>query len=84
MERCIDVHGFRTTATSVGQDEGLGDHALIDLCVGHKSKAVHGERYDRATRYKERKQFMQDWSDLLDRLRKETAQESNRQELKLV
>lgn len=84
LERCIDVHGFRTTATSVGQDEGLGDHALIDLCVGHKSKAVHGERYDRATRYKERKQFMQDWSDLLDRLRKETAQESNRQELKLV
>lgn len=84
LERCVDVHGFRTTATSLGQDEGLGDHALIDLCVGHKSKAVHGERYDRSTRYKERKQFMQDWSDLLDRLRKETAQESNRQGLKLV
>ena len=84
LERCIDIHGFRSTATSFGQDEGLGDHALIDLCVGHKTKAVHGESYDRATRFKERKIFMNEWSDYLEKLQKETAQESARKELRLV
>ena len=84
LERCVDMHGFRTTATSLGQDEELGDHALIDMCVGHKTKAVHGEAYDRATRYKERKVFMDNWSNFLDRTRKEYSVQQAKEQLKLA
>ena len=86
IEKAIQVSPTDISVLVTGES-GVGKESIpkiINFFTGHKTKAVHGESYDRATRFKERKRFMNEWSDYLERLQKETAQESARKELRLV
>ena len=64
-------HGFRSTMESLGIDECGVEFEVVDLCLAHKPKGSLGDTYNKSTRWKERIQFYKDWSDLLQKLKKE-------------
>ena len=56
---------------SLGIDECGVEFEVVDLCLAHKPKGSLGDTYNKSTRWKERIQFYKDWSDLLQKLKKE-------------
>jgi integrase len=59
------IHGFRATIMTLGRQELKADKWLIELALAHVVKDPNGYAYDRADFPKERRQFMNDWSDYL-------------------
>ena len=61
----VSHHGFRATARTLGVEKLKVESVVIEKCLAHKTKEVHGESYDRTTRLPEREEFYQTWSDFL-------------------
>lgn len=62
-------HGFRTTFKSLAQDVLKAERELVERQLAHKiGNDVEGA-YDRSQRLEERRALLQQYSDLLDRLR---------------
>lgn len=62
-------HGFRTTFKTLAQDLLKADSELVERQLAHKVGSDVAGAYDRAQRLDERRELMQQYSDLLDRLR---------------
>ena len=54
-----------------GIDEDIGIFEVIDLCLTHKPMGALRDIYNRATRWKDRVKFYNDWSKFLVKIRKE-------------
>ena len=61
----VSHHGFRATARTLGVEKLKIESAVIEHCLAHKTREVHGESYDRTTRFPEREEFYNAWSDFL-------------------
>ena len=59
------IHGFRATIMTLGRQELKTEKWLIELALAHVVKDPNGYAYDRSDFPKERRQFMNDWSDFL-------------------
>jgi integrase len=59
------IHGFRATIMTLGRQELKTEKWLIELALAHVVKDPNGYAYDRSDFPKERRQFMEDWSDYL-------------------
>lgn len=66
----IDVHGFRATARTLGEEKLNIHGTVLELCLAHKTKESHSDSYDRKTMLPEREQFYQTWSDFLNDCKK--------------
>tara|TARA_R110000796_G_scaffold193083_1_gene309665 strand:- start:88 stop:1308 length:1221 start_codon:yes stop_codon:yes gene_type:complete len=64
-------HGFRSTMESLGIDECDVKFEVVDLCLAHKPSGSLSDVYNKATRWKDRVQFYKDWSDKLQKLKKQ-------------
>ena len=64
-------HGFRATMQTIGIDEDIGTFEVIDLCLTHKPMGALRDIYNRATRWKDRVKFYNDWSKFLVKMRKD-------------
>ena len=64
-------HGFRSTMESLGIDECDVKFEVVDLCLAHKPSGSLSDVYNKATRWKDRVQFYKDWSDMLQKLKKQ-------------
>lgn len=62
-------HGFRAMFKSLAQDVLKADSELVERQLAHKVGNDVAAAYDRSQRLEERRGLMQDYSDLLDRLR---------------
>lgn len=62
-------HGFRTTFKTLSLDVLKAELELIERQLAHKWGTEVQGAYDRAQRLDERRQLMQAYSDLLDKLR---------------
>ena len=58
------LHGFRSTALTIGQEALCIPYHLLDLNLGHKPRGLD-RAYNRALFIKERKVVSQQWSDYL-------------------
>lgn len=67
-KEAMSAHGFRAMAKTLLLELGWKSEA-IERQLSHKSSGAHGEAYDRATYFPERKKMMQAWADYLDALR---------------
>jgi len=65
------IAGFRATAMTLGREELGTEKHIIDLCLAHNVKDTNGNAYDRADFKKERREFMQEWSDFLIECKRE-------------
>jgi len=65
------IAGFRATAMTLGREELGTEKHIIDLCLAHNVKDSNGTAYDRADFKKERREFMQEWSDFLIECKRE-------------
>jgi integrase len=64
-------HGFRATARTL-LDEVLGVRPdFIEHQLGHQVRDPNGRAYNRTAHLEERRKMMQQWSDYLDKLKKE-------------
>ncbi len=66
----VQVHGFRATARTMGEDKLMTDSRVIEICLAHQTKEQLGTAYDRAQRLNDRQKFMNDWSDYLTNCKK--------------
>jgi len=64
----VSAHGFRSTASTLLNQESEFTPDSIELCLAHVAGDVRGV-YNRAQRWIERRDLMQWWSDRLDGLR---------------
>jgi integrase len=62
-------HGFRTTFKTLCQDMLKAESELVERQLAHRVGSSTAGAYDRSQRLPERRQLMQDYSDLLDKLR---------------
>lgn len=62
-------HGFRTTFKTLAQDMLKAESELVERQLAHRVGNSVAGAYDRSQRLDERRKLMQDYSDLLDRLR---------------
>jgi integrase len=65
----ISAHGFRSTASTILNEESKFSADTIELCLAHKLSGVRAI-YNRSLRWPERVTLMQWWADRLDELRK--------------
>jgi integrase len=61
------VHGFRSLAMTVLQEELAYPFEVVDAQLAHTKKHSLGEAYDRAKFLERRKIMMEDWSKLIER-----------------
>jgi len=66
------VHGFRSSFSTIMNENGH-DSVLIDLQLSHRKRDKIAGIYDRSERVPERRKLLQDWSDLIDRLKEEAG-----------
>jgi integrase len=64
----VSAHGFRSTASTILNEETEFSADAIELCLAHKLSGVRGI-YNRSLRWGERVEIMQWWADRLDELR---------------
>jgi integrase len=62
-------HGFRTTMKTLCQDVLKVESELVERQLAHRVGSSTAGAYDRSQRLSERRAMMQDYSDLLDKLR---------------
>ncbi len=62
------AHGFRAVARTILREELNYDSEFIEKQLSHKTRAPHGEAYDRTTFLPQRTEMMQSWADHLDKL----------------
>jgi integrase len=62
-------HGFRASARTLIRETLQYDVEVIERQLSHGSDEELGGAYDRTQFFAERKKMMQDWADLLDRMR---------------
>jgi integrase len=62
-------HGFRTTFKTLAQDVLKAESELVERQLAHKWGGDIAATYDASQRIDERRELMQRYSDLLDRLR---------------
>ena len=67
----VHPHGFRATLETLGIDELKYPFEVVDLCLIHTPKGSLGKIYNRSLRLDERKNFYNDWSAFLVKLRNE-------------
>jgi integrase len=65
----MSAHGFRTTASTLLNEQGWSPDA-IERQLSHMEKNAVRAAYNRAQYLDERRRMMQDWADYLDGLRK--------------
>lgn len=69
----MSIHGFRSTASTCLNEFGYHrDH--IEKQLAHKEKDEVRAAYNRAEYIEQRRKLLQDWADILDRLRKEARE----------
>lgn len=61
-------HGFRSSFSTIMNERGA-DSALIELQLSHRKRDRIAGIYDRSERVPERRELMQQWADLIDKLR---------------
>lgn len=64
----VTAHGFRVTASSILNARGYNPD-VIEAALAHQDPNTIRRTYNRATYWDERVTLMQEWADLLDRLR---------------
>ena len=64
----VTAHGFRATASSILNDRGY-DPDVIEAVLAHQDRNSIRRAYNRATYWDQRVVLMQEWADMLDRLR---------------
>lgn len=65
-----DLHGFRTSARTIADEVLEVNTDVLEIQLSHKNpKDKHGGAYARAEFIKQRKEFMQQWSDYCDELK---------------
>jgi integrase len=62
-------HGWRTTFKTLSQDVLKAESELVERQLAHRVGSSTASAYDKSQRLPERRQLMQDYSDLLDRLK---------------
>ena len=70
----VTGHGFRSTARTLGEQVLKCNPRVLELQLAHATDEELGNAYDRADFLQERVEFMQQWADLLDRLKNPPAQ----------
>jgi len=63
------VHGFRTTFKTLAQDMLRAESEVVERQLAHRVGSDVAAAYDRSQRLAERRALMQEYSDLLDKLR---------------
>ena len=63
------IHGFRTTARTLGYEKLGVNRDVVEKCLAHKTLEPLGESYDRTTLLPDRQKFYQSWSDYLSSLK---------------
>lgn len=63
------LHGFRTTARTLGYEKLGVNRDVVEKCLAHKTLEPLGESYDRTTLLPDRQKFYQSWSDYLTNLK---------------
>lgn len=71
------VHGFRSLAMTVLQEELAYPFEVVDAQLAHAKKHSLGEAYDRAKFLERRKMMMEDWSKLIERKCNEYASKAS-------
>lgn len=66
----MTIHGFRTIASTCLNELGYNSD-YIERQLTHNEKNKTRDAYNRAGYIKQRRQLLQDWADILDRLRQE-------------
>ena len=74
----IDMHGFRSTARTLGCEELDYDEKYIERCLAHKTKETLGDTYDKTQYLPQRKEFYRIWSDFLFECKKNFQQKKIR------
>ena len=69
-------HGFRATASTILNERGFNPD-VIEAALGHQDKNAIRRVYNRATYLLERTKLMQEWADLLDTFRQQSATKRN-------
>lgn len=64
----VSAHGFRSTASTILNSRGFNPD-VIEAALGHQDENEIRRAYNRAKYWPERVKLMQEWADLLDRLR---------------
>ncbi len=62
-------HGFRSTFSTLAREALKAESEIIERQLAHKVGSEVQGAYDRSQRLSERRQLMQDYSDLLEKLR---------------
>jgi integrase len=65
-------HGFRSTASTILNERGFSPD-VIEAALAHQDDDPVRRAYNRATYLQERTKLMQEWSDLLDSFRQQSA-----------
>lgn len=69
----MTAHGFRSSASTILNERGFNPD-VIEAALAHVDEDEIRRAYNRAKYLTERTKLMQDWSDLLDELRKQSTQ----------
>lgn len=64
----MTAHGFRVTASTILNARGH-DPDVIEAVLAHQDRNAIRRTYNRATYWDQRVKLMQEWGDLLDKLR---------------
>lgn len=67
------AHGFRTTASTMLNESGKYSKDAIEKQLAHNDQSQIRAVYNRADYLQQRREILQDWSDLIDDLRKKHA-----------
>jgi integrase len=66
-----DVHGFRTVFSTTANESGLWSPDAVELCLAHADRNQVRAAYNKSLKIQERRELLQWWADLLDRLESE-------------
>ena len=61
------AHGFRATASTLLHEAGF-DSRLIEMQLAHQGRNKSRASYDHSARLPERRQMMQSWANMLDKM----------------
>lgn len=65
----VTGHGFRATAQTMGRERLQEDFEVIDAQLAHRKRGPLRGAYDRTLYLDQRREFMVEWANYLDRLR---------------
>lgn len=68
----VTAHGFRTTASTLLNERGYNPD-VIEAVLAHQHPNAVRRTYNRASYWPERVKLMQEWADLIDKLRSQTS-----------